>query len=148
MEHNSLQEQNLSNNLATIGRRSVAFVIDDFIASIFFIVIFYEQIASYTDMLSMMSFIQQNIWVLMAIKVIYHTFFVATNGATLGKYIVKIKVVNEESGELLSWSMALVRALVRTAGEMLLYFTFIFAFANPKRQTLQDKLAKSVVINA
>jgi len=148
LEHNSLQEQNLSNNLATIGRRSVAFVIDDFIASIFFIVIFYEQIASYTDMLSMMSFIQQNIWVLMAIKVIYHTFFVATNGATLGKYIVKIKVVNEESGELLSWSMAFVRALVRTAGEMLFYITFIFSFGDPKRQALHDKLAKSVVVNA
>ena len=135
-------------NLATIGRRSVAFVIDDFIVSIFFIVIFYEQISSYRDMLSMMTFIQQNVWVLLLIKVIYHTFFIATNGATLGKYILKIKVVNEDSGELLSWSMALVRALVRTAGEMLLYFTFIFAFASPKRQTLQDKLAKSVVVNA
>ena len=149
MKLNSLQEQNLSNkNLATISRRAVAFVIDDFIASIFFIVIFYEQITSFADVLSMMTFIQQNVWVLMSIKVIYHTFFVATNGATLGKYIVKIKVVNEESGELLSWGMALVRALVRTAGEMLLYFTFVFAFGNPKRQTLQDKLAKSVVVNA
>ena len=148
MEHNSLQEQNLSNNLATIGRRAVAFTIDDFIVSIFFIVIFYEQITSFVDVVSMMTFIQQNVWVLMSIKVIYHTFFTATNGATLGKYILKIKVVNEESGELLSWSMSFIRALVRTAGEMLLYFTFIFAFANPKRQTLQDKLAKSVVINA
>ena len=144
MEHNSLQEQ----NLATIGRRSVAFVIDDLIASIFFTVIFYEQIASLVDAISMMTFIQQNIWVLLAIKVIYHTFFTATNGATLGKYIVKIKVVNEDSGELLSWGMSLVRALVRTVGEMLLYVTFIFAFGDKKRQTLHDKLAKSVVVNA
>ena len=138
----------MNNNLATIGRRAVAFTIDDFIASIFFIVIFYEQIISFADIESMMSFIKQNVWILMAIKVIYHTFFTATNGATLGKYIVKIKVVNEDSGELLSWSTAIVRALVRTAGEMLLYFTFVFAFGNPKRQTLQDKLAKSVVVNA
>ena len=135
-------------NLATIGRRAVAFTIDDFIASIFFIVIFYEQITSFIDVVDMMSFIQQNVWVLMSIKIIYHTFFTAINGATLGKYIVKIKVVNEDSGELLSWGVALVRALVRTAGEMLLYFTFVFAFGNPKRQTLQDKLAKSVVVNA
>lgn len=135
-------------NLASITRRAVAFTIDDFIASILFVIIFYEQIASFINVVDMMAFIKQNIWVLMSIKVIYHTFFIAVNGATLGKYIAKIKVVNEDSGDLLSWGNAFYRALIRTVGEILFYITFIFAFAGPKKQTLQDKLAKSVVVNA
>ncbi len=143
-----MQEQNLSNNLATIGRRFVAFVIDNIITSTLFYIIFYDELSYSTDVISNVIFLQEHIWVFIVIKVIYHTFFVATNGATMGKYLMKIKVVNEESGELLSWSMAFVRAVVRTVGEMFFYFTFIFAFVDSKRQTLQDKLAHSVVINA
>ena len=147
MEHKSLQEQNLS-NLATIGRRFVAFVIDNIITSTLFYIIFYKQLSYSTDVISNIIFLQEHIWVFLIIEVTYHTLFIANNGATMGKYLMKIKVVNEENGKLLSWKMAFVRAVVRTVGEMFFYFTFIFAFVNSKRQTLQDKLAHSVVINA
>jgi len=134
---------------ASIPKRAISFTIDDIVVSLLFTIIFYGQITSFADAESMIAFIQQNVWILFLLKIIYHTFFIALNGATVGKYAVKIKAVNEEDNKkLLSWQMAFLRALVRTIGEMLFYFTFFFAFFSDKNQTLHDKISKCVVINA
>ena len=135
-------------NLATINRRAVAFMVDDILVSFLFITIFYEQISSFADVQSAILFIQVNVIYLLLLKVIYHTFFVGLNGATPGKALLKIKVVDEESFELIGYGRAFVRAVVRTLGEMFFYITFLPAFFSEKKQTLHDKLAKSVVINA
>lgn len=132
---------------ATITKRAISFTIDDFLVSFLFIAIFYDNIVSLTTQDDMISFIIQNSWVLILLKVIYHTFFIAYSGATVGKYIVKIKVIDEESGYKLSWSKAVLRALIREIGESFLYFTFLFAFFDKKRQTLHDKVVKCVVID-
>ena len=135
-------------NLATINRRAVAFIVDDFIVSLFFIIIFYEQIKSFGDVQSAILFIQANVVYLLLLKVIYHTFFIGYNGKTPGKALLKIKVVDEENFELIGYGRAFVRAVVRTLGEMFFYITFLPAFFSEKKQTLHDKLAKSIVINA
>jgi len=132
---------------ASIPKRAISFTIDDIVVSLLFTIIFYGQITSFADAESMMIFIQGNVWILFLLKIIYHTFFIAFNGATVGKYAVKIKAVNENSNELLSWQMAFLRALVRTIGEMLFYFTFFFAFFSDKNQTFHDKISKCVVVN-
>ncbi len=132
---------------AGIGKRLLSFTIDDIIVSILFIAIFFEQIAALKTPETMMMFIVQYSWVLYALKVIYHTFFIAYNGATIGKYAVKIKAIDEISGTNLTWSQAFIRAVVREIGEMLFYFTFFYAFFNAKRQTLHDKISSCVVVN-
>jgi len=135
-------------NLATINKRALAFIVDDFIVSLFFIIIFYEQIKSFGDVQSAILFIQANVVYLLLLKVIYHTFFIGYNGKTPGKALLKIKVVDEESFDLIGYGRAFVRAVVRTLGEMFFYITFLPAFFSEKKQTLHDKLAKSIVINA
>ena len=132
---------------ASIAKRAIAFTIDDIVVSILFTIIFYEQIVSLTTPQMMLTFIEQYFGVLLLLKVLYHTFLISYSGATLGKYIVKIKAVDEESGNLLSWKMALLRAIVREIGEVFFYFTFIFAFFDKKNQTLHDKVSKCVVID-
>ena len=132
---------------ASIAKRAISFTIDDLIVSFLFIAIFYNQITLLTTPESMMLFIEQNAWVLIVLKVIYHTFFIGLNGATIGKYIVKIKAVDEFDGQLIGWGRAFIRAVIRTIGEMLFYITFIFAFFSPKNQTLHDKIVNCVVID-
>jgi len=135
-------------NLATINRRAVAFMLDDFIVSLLFIIIFYEQISSFADVQSAILFIQTNVIYLLLLKVIYHTFFIGYNGKTPAKALLKIKVVDEESLELIDYGRAFIRAILRAVGEMFFYITFLPAFFSEKRQTLHDKIAKSIVINA
>jgi len=132
---------------ASIAKRAISFTIDDILVSFLFIGIFYDNIVKLTTPEMMLAFIQANVWVLMLLKVIYHTFFIAFNGMTVGKYIMRIKAVDENSGKELSWAMAFLRAVVRIVGETLFYFTFLFALFDSKRQTLHDKISKCVVID-
>ncbi len=134
-------------NYASLGRRSASFVIDDFVVSFLFIAIFYDQIASLNSKELMVNFIVQNSWVLLLLKLTYHTFFIGYNGMTVGKYIVKIKAIDETTGGKLSWNKAFIRAFVRTVGESIFYFTFIFAIFDKKVQTLHDKVVKCVVVS-
>ena len=64
-----------------------------------------------------------------------------------GKYIMKIKAVDMNSGMRLSFAQAFWRASVRLISEMFFYVGFLFAFFSPLHQTLHDKLSNCVVIN-
>jgi len=132
---------------ASIAKRAISFTIDDIITSFLFIGIFYNSIIALQTPESMVYFLQSNVWYLIALKVIYHTFFIGLNGMTVGKYLMKIKAVDENSGEVIGYYRAFIRAVVRALGEMLFYITFIFAFASPKKQTLHDKIVNCVVID-
>jgi len=142
--------------IASSQKRITAFVIDDIVVSLFFFIIFYEQFSALfsdiavvdeTVLANINDFLAQNLLVVLAIKVIYHTVFVWQNGMTLGKYLMKIKVIDIATGNTPDFSKALLRALVRIPSEILLYVGFFMAFFMPLRQTLHDKLSNCVVVN-
>jgi uncharacterized RDD family membrane protein YckC len=132
---------------ASIAKRFISFTIDDIVVSLLFIAIFYNQITGLNTPESLVYFIRDNVLYLLILKVAYHTFLIALNGQTLGKYFMKIKAVDEDNFQTISWNRAFLRAAFRTLGEMFFYFTFIFAFFDKKNQTLHDKIAKCVVVN-
>ena len=146
--------------IASMKKRISAFVIDDIVISLFFMIIFYDQIMGLlssptaTEQLTQVSmemmntFIAENIMIVLAIKVIYHTVLVWQNGMTIGKYMVKIQVVSLNTGFRPSFQQAFLRASVRLLSESLFYLGFILAFFMPMRQTLHDKLSNCVVIDA
>jgi len=133
---------------ASLSKRVVSFIIDDLVVSLLFIAIFYEQLSTLSSPDAIINFIVQYTWGLILLKILYHTFLISYSGATVGKYFVKIKAINEVTEDYLSWQNAFLRAIVREIGESLLYFTFIFAFFDNKNQTLHDKISKCVVVNA
>jgi len=92
-------------------------------------------------------FILDNIIIVFAVKVLYHTLLIWQSGMTLGKYIMKIKAVDMFTGERLSFLQAFWRASVRLISEMFFYIGFLFAFFSPLHQTLHDKLSNCVVID-
>ena len=147
--------------VASLGRRTWAFTIDSFLMSLLILVIFYDPImalaqqmntattpeATQEMILAIQQFNRQSLPYIFMIYLLYHTLLIAQSGMTVGKYFARIRVVDAESGEHVTFAQAFGRALMRTVGEMfLLYLTFLPAFFSPLRQTLHDRLARTVVI--
>ena len=146
----------LSLSIASSQKRITSFVIDDIVISVFFIIIFYDQFAQVfanitvvdeAALESVNAFIAENLLVVLSIKLIYHTVLVWQNGMTLGKYLMKIQVIDLETGEIPSFQKAFLRASVRIPSEVLFYFGFLMAFIVPLKQTLHDKVSNCVVVN-
>ena len=142
--------------IASMQKRTFAFVIDDLIITMFFMIIFYDQISKLfvnvteIDQASLEQvnmFIAEHILIIFAIKVLYHTILVWQNGMTMGKYIVKIKVVDLNSEDRPSFQQAFLRASLRLISEVLFYVGFIMAFFTPLKQTFHDKLSHCVVVD-
>ena len=149
-------DETISLPIASSQKRIAAFVIDDIIVTLFFIIIFYTQLTELfsnisvideTALESINSFISQNVLVVLSIKLIYHTVLVWQNGMTLGKYLMKIKVIELETGHIPNFQRSFLRASVRIPSELLFYLGFLMAFFVPLKQTLHDKLSHCVVID-
>jgi uncharacterized RDD family membrane protein YckC len=148
--------EQLSLSIASNQKRITSFVIDDIIITLFFIIIFYDQFSAVFSNLTVVdeaalesinAFIAQNLLVVLSIKLIYHTVLVWQNGMTLGKYLMKIKVIDLETGNTPSLQKAFLRASMRIPSEVLFYIGFLMAFFVPLKQTLHDKVSNCVVVN-
>lgn len=142
--------------IASMQKRITAFVIDDLIITMFFMIIFYDQISelfgnvteiNQTSLEQINMFIAENILIVLSIKVLYHTILIWQNGMTIGKYITKIKVIDLNSEYRPSFQQAFLRASIRLISEALFYVGFIMAFFSPLKQTLHDKFSNCVVID-
>jgi len=147
----------VSLSIASNQKRITAFMIDDIVISVFFFIIFYSQFSAVFSNITVVdeaaleavnAFISQNILVVFSIKLLYHTVLVWQNGMTLGKYLMKIKVIDLETGTVPSFQKAFLRASIRIPSEVLFYLGFLMAFFNPLKQTLHDKLSNCVVVDA
>ncbi|HSR73543.1 MAG TPA: RDD family protein [Sulfurovum sp.] len=143
-------------SIASTQKRIASFVIDDIVISVFIFIIFYNQFSEVFSNITVVdqaaiesinAFIAQNIVVIFAVKIIYHTVLVWQNGMTLGKYLMKVKVVEMETGRVPGLAKSFLRASIRIPSEVLFYLGFLMAFFVPLRQTLHDKLSHCVVID-
>jgi len=134
--------------LAPNSKRIWSYAIDDLLVSLLFLAIFFEQLGALHTPESATLFVKANYWVLVLLKVIYHTLFTWQGGKTPGKHIMKIKTVSITDGALLSLPMAFVRAAVRILDETFFYIGFLPAFFSPTRQTMHDRISRSVVVHA
>ena len=135
-------------NVAPNSKRVWSFTIDSMLANLLYVAIVYDQIVLLKTPEEIIGFARETSWILAVINILYHTFFTWQNGKTLGKHIMKIKVVTIGDGTLLPFSASLLRALVRVVDEALFYIGFLPAFFSPTRQTLHDRVSRSVVVNA
>ena len=149
-------------SISSTQKRISAFVIDDMVIALLLLIIFYNQLLEIASHLptvitpesievfknEMNQFSVNNLLLIIVLKVMYHTFFVWQNGMTLGKYFMKIKVVDLETTQTPIFIKAFLRALVRIASEVFFYLGFFLAFFLPLKQTLHDKLSGCVVVDA
>lgn len=133
--------------LATINRRGIAFFIDEMIISVLFYIIYAGSFAKATSLESVIELTNMLFFQVILLKIIYHTFFVWMYGATVGKILLKIKVVSIDELDNPNLMNSFIRAVVRIISEFLLYLGFLWAFFDKARQAWHDKAAKTVVVN-
>jgi len=135
--------------LASIRSRTFAFIIDDFLVTFIVIAIYWDSIAqSGSDLVSVLTVMNQFVLQIIFLKFIYQTFFVWYYGATIGKIITKIRVIDFYSLGRVTIFTAMTRSILRILSEMFFYIGFIFAFFTDSRQTFHDKLGRTLVVNA
>jgi uncharacterized RDD family membrane protein YckC len=134
--------------LASIQKRGLAYMIDEILVSLLFIFIYLDQIPQEATTEQTIAIINSLVMYVMVLKVVYQTFFVWMYGATLGRIVMKIKVISISDLEKPTLLFALSRASFRILSESLFYLGFVWAMLNPKRETWHDKVARTLVVNA
>jgi uncharacterized RDD family membrane protein YckC len=78
---------------------------------------------------------------------IYNRWFQAgTTGQSLGKKVLKIRLVSEQTGEPIGPLMAFVRDICHIVDSIICYVGFLFPLWDAKRQTLADKIMTTVCL--
>ena len=144
-------QQNSSNlQLASMRSRAFAYIIDDLIITIIVMAIFWDRIMSVSHDSEAMIYLMQTELVtpLFILKIVYQTFFVWYYGATIGKIIVKIRVIDANEWGRVSMFSSFLRAVGRIFSEMFFYIGFLIGFFNNGRKTFHDITGRSLVVNA
>ena len=80
---------------------------------------------------------------------IYNRWYLGgTTGQSIGKKALNIRLVSEESGQPIGMLMAFVRDICHIVDSIICYIGYLFPLWDAKRQTLADKIMKTVVIPA
>jgi len=133
--------------LSSFNKRAIAFMVDDIIISTIFAVIFWEKFRAIADPQALILFVNSLFIYIITVKTLYQTIFVAMYGQTLGKMLMKIRVINEEYFDNPSWLESLQRATGRALSEVVFYLGFIWAHLSPLRKTWHDRFSKTLVVD-
>jgi uncharacterized RDD family membrane protein YckC len=69
-----------------------------------------------------------------------------TTGSSIGKSILKFKVVSEKTGQPLGFGLSFLRQIAHGVDAIICYVGFLFPLWDAKRQTLADKIVTSVCL--
>jgi len=135
--------------LASMSSRIKAFIIDDLSITLVVAVMLWDTIsAAGGDFMSVMAIMNSAFFQIVIIKFLYQTFFVWYYGATIGKLISRIRVIDFDNFGRVTLMNSAVRSAGRIISEMIFYIGFIIAFFTDSRQTFHDKFGKTLVVNA
>lgn len=134
--------------LASISSRIFAYVIDEFIIAILFMVIYWNQFQNATTTEETIGLMNSMFMYIISLRIIYHFFFVWMYGATLGKMALKIRVISIKDVSNPSIEQSIIRSCVRVFSETIFYLGFLWGALNPKRETWHDKASRTLVVNA
>ena len=134
--------------LASIKQRIKAFIIDDLAITFIVMIMMWEQISvSHGDFLTVLTLLNNAFVQIIILKFVYQTFFIWYYGATLGKMVSKIRVIDFEHLGKVSLLNAILRSMGRILSEMVFYIGFFVAFYTNSKQTFHDKMGKTLVVN-
>ena len=134
--------------LASNQKRAMAFFIDEMLLSFLLIVALWDSFANAVTMEQMINITNTFALEYMLMKIIYQAFFVMQYGASIGKIVMKIRVIEINTMQKPNVICALNRGIFRVISEVFLYLGFLWGLLNPERQTWHDKTAKTLVVNA
>ena len=69
-----------------------------------------------------------------------------TTGSSIGKSIIKFKVVSEKTWQPIGFGLSIVRQLAHIVDTLICYIGYLLPLWDPKRQTLADKIMTTVCV--
>ncbi|MEA2091895.1 MAG: RDD family protein [Campylobacterota bacterium] len=133
--------------LASNKKRAMAFFIDEMLLSFLLVIALWDSFATAQTMEQMINITNTFVLEYMFMKIIYQAFFVMQYGASIGKIVMKIRVIEIKTMQTPSVISALNRAIFRVISELLFYLGFLWGLLNPERQTWHDKTARTLVVD-
>ena len=142
---NILYRENIT--LAPIKKRSMAFFIDEMLLSFLLIIALWDSFKAAVTVEDIINLTNTFVLEYMAMKIIYQAFFVMQYGATIGKLVMKIKVIEIRTLNFPNVLSSLNRAIFRIISETLFYLGFLWGMMDKSKQSWHDKTAKTLVVN-
>ena len=75
-----------------------------------------------------------------------HGYRQGTTGSSIGKSVMKFKVVGEATGQPIGFGMSIVRQLAHILDTLICYIGYLFPLWDAKRQTIADKVMSTVCL--
>jgi uncharacterized RDD family membrane protein YckC len=69
-----------------------------------------------------------------------------TTGSSIGKSVLKFKVISEKTGQPIGFGMSIVRQIAHVVDSVICYIGYLFPLWDAKRQTLADKIMTTVCV--
>jgi uncharacterized RDD family membrane protein YckC len=77
---------------------------------------------------------------------LYYGFLVGQKGQSPGMALMGLRCVGEETGQVIGGGMGVVRTIAHIIDSLICYIGWLFPLWDAKRQTISDKLLKTVVV--
>jgi uncharacterized RDD family membrane protein YckC len=86
-------------------------------------------------------------WILSIVYIIWnYGYRQGTTGSSIGKSIMKFKVVSEKTGQPIGFGMSIVRQLAHIIDGAICYIGYLFPLWDAKRQTIADKIMSTICL--
>jgi uncharacterized RDD family membrane protein YckC len=69
-----------------------------------------------------------------------------TTGSSIGKSILKFKVVSEQTGQPIGFGLSVLRQIAHGIDAVICYVGYLFPLWDAKRQTIADKILSTVCL--
>lgn len=139
-------------NYASWGKRFLGYIIDMLVVAPFYVlagVIAGPSVDAKTAEITPAGPLYY-VFILLAIVVLVYNRWIqgGKTGQTWGRKAMGIKLVSEASGEPIGVAMAFVRDLCHFVDSIICYVGWLFPLWDAKKQTIADKIIKTVVVAA
>jgi uncharacterized RDD family membrane protein YckC len=138
-----------------VGIRFVAILIDGIILGIIGSILFalFGGSAITVDQVTNTATITSTYWAILALELVivflYFTLLEGHGGQTVGKMVVKLRVVREADGSPIDYGAAAVRTILRIIDGIFIYLIgAILIWSSDKKQRLGDRVAHTIVVRA
>ena len=139
-----LHRENLK--IAPLSKRVIAFLIDDCLISVLIFFMFFSQFSKADDQVAVVELTRSLLIYVILLRFVYQSLFTYLFGASLGKIIMKIRIIQISDLDTPDLLNAICRSFFKELGQFLMFIGYLFALGDPFLRTLHDRIVKSVVI--
>ena len=132
--------------LASWGQRVVAYLID-WVMSVGVLIVLYIVAVILGQIASILGVLVLIVAWLVSLGIGFYLFYLnGSTGQTPGKKVTGLKVVGEQTGQVIGGGAGIGRGLLHIVDAVICYVGFLFPLWDAKRQTIADKIIKTVVV--